>query len=1091
MHLFRNMQEPESTDITQYPGYIKLSGDEQKKVAETYTNVYNNNQGKLGFKVAQGIAFETAKKMCESFVVEKDYIGNAASNKKYQSEGEFDATRDASPGTIADEAGDGTVDKTISKPGPTYEDQKAKFKCSEKRCDISAYEHKHAGDKIYKPTYPGYKDIDRLKQATMPQAHKTPKVGMTEDEINEFAVSQTGKRFVMKDGVKHKVIGVRDGQLVTEPVRTKKKVTEGEAEEFQAANDNLVGMTEAGFEGLISAANPEEDGAARQLRLNHDKMCLGCGSVHPLDVMCFDGRTHSEAGAGGGNGAADILKQNHASAHASLGMNVEESDPDIAAAARYLTNRAKVSGLMESLEKGAGDIQKKNVGQKCPDCGAMHDPKDECNNQSEPDTDKETEKEIDDANKILKKNHKDKGLDEFDEIGEDHVGFKALQGKLERSGKSKESAGAIAASIGNKKYGASAMHKAAASHTPLGENEIEEGADPDENHMVANTKDAPWNQEDGPEDPNEKNCWMCKAGRHHDLKAHEKNLKEETEINEAVEQMWIENFYPAKPLEEHCTCSHSKSFHQGNCTICFECESFVSIKEESGSDLGSVARSAGFVNHSSKITKSNQGGHNPTRILKQPKTGHKLHINYFKSDPQRSIWSLHDKTGSSVASGHSADHLKHEVSKLSQSESEKGQICFCGHKFGHHNKGGCKSCKHEGLVTPSRAVHQFRKNDYKERFEDEYSQIFAAQQGKINTTFANATLNWLPEEEALDEGKGYEDIGPGDHVKFNHPLRGSDKIPQQGKGRVVMKGPAGWVLNTGGKYGTPAIVSPENYVSHRKAKKRMTEDEMIDSMVETEIQESNNYPDYHEVLNKHGYKSKGWSPEHESSDEGHHTYTHADGSHVTLHSNANEPGHFHSWKHKGKNKKLVGNSGDSPKSLDSHLKGVARAHRSGEARKDREATMKSLGLNKVKGSVSGKTYWESEEQPVAEDEKPSLGKASRTPQFWEKPMAPKVKDAVSAAVGKPVKEEVDPLIAATTGYIKSEVDRAGGPTDLDEWKNKRSEFANPGSALRAASKSNPRNLPCPTCKQENKLTPKDKAKGYQCDDCANMEERGW
>jgi len=949
------MQEPESTDITQYPGYIKLSGDEQKKVAETYTNVYNNNQGKLGFKVAQGIAFETAKKMCESFVVEKDYIGNAASNKKYQSEGEFDATRDASPGTIADEAGDGTVDKTISKPGPTYEDQKAKFKCSEKRCDISAYEHKHAGDKIYKPTYPGYKDIDRLKQATMPQAHKTPKVGMTEDEINEFAVSQTGKRFVMKDGVKHKVIGVRDGQLVTEPVRTKKKVTEGEAEEFQAANDNLVGMTEAGFEGLISAANPEEDGAARQLRLNHDKMCLGCGSVHPLDVMCFDGRTHSEAGApGGGNGAADILKQNHAQ-KGMKGMG-EQTDPLISAVASYLTNRAKISGLMESLEEGAGDIQKKNLENKCPNCGSLK--KDEkcpkCDSDQEP-SDKKADDDSEDSEEILKKNHKEKGeslgkdVDEA-ELDEKHIGFKALQGKLERSGHSKESAGAIAASIGAKKYGKAAMHKAAASHTPLGEDE---------------------------------------------------------DIQEALDEIWDENFYPAKPLEESCgNCSHPKSYHMKACQTCNECTGFV------------------------------------------------------------------------------AENTLEEKHK-------KDQICFCGHEFGGHSKGGCKVCKHEGVVKPERAAHQFKKNDWGEKFESDYAKIFAAQQGKINTTFANARLNWLPEELELTEGKGYEDIGPGDHVKFNHPLRGSDKVPQQGKGRVVMKGPAGWVLNTGGKHGTPAIVSPENYVSHRKAKKRMTEDEMIDSMVETEIQESNNYPDYHEVLNKHGYKSKGWSPEHESSDEGHHTYTHADGSHVTLHSNANEPGHFHSWKHKGKNKKLVGNSGDSPKSLDSHLKGVARAHRSGEARKDREATMKSLGLNKVKGSVSGKTYWESEEQPVAEDEKPSLGKASRTPQFWEKPMAPKVKDAVSAAVGKPVKEEVDPLIAATTGYIKSEVDRAGGPTDLDEWKNKRSEFANPGSALRAASKSNPRNLPCPTCKQENKLTPKDKAKGYQCDDCANMEERGW
>jgi hypothetical protein len=56
----------------------------------------------------------------------------------------------------------------------------------------------------------------------------------------------------------------------------------------------------------------------------------------------------------------------------------------------------------------------------------------------------------------------------------------------------------------------------------------------------------------------------------------------------------------------------------------------------------------------------------------------------------------------------------------------------------------------------------------------------------------------------------------------------------------------------------------------------------------------------------------------------------------------------------------------------------------------------------------------------------------------------------------------------------------------------REEFANPGgnSALRAASRTNPRNLPCPTCKRPNMLTPKDKRLGYQCDRCADQQERG-
>lgn len=55
------------------------------------------------------------------------------------------------------------------------------------------------------------------------------------------------------------------------------------------------------------------------------------------------------------------------------------------------------------------------------------------------------------------------------------------------------------------------------------------------------------------------------------------------------------------------------------------------------------------------------------------------------------------------------------------------------------------------------------------------------------------------------------------------------------------------------------------------------------------------------------------------------------------------------------------------------------------------------------------------------------------------------------------------------------------------------DFADPGgrSALRAASRSNPRNLPCPNCGAKNRLTPADRALGYQCDSCADKAERGW
>lgn len=62
----------------------------------------------------------------------------------------------------------------------------------------------------------------------------------------------------------------------------------------------------------------------------------------------------------------------------------------------------------------------------------------------------------------------------------------------------------------------------------------------------------------------------------------------------------------------------------------------------------------------------------------------------------------------------------------------------------------------------------------------------------------------------------------------------------------------------------------------------------------------------------------------------------------------------------------------------------------------------------------------------------------------------------------------------------------------DDYDRDGIEFADPGgdSALRAATSSNPRNLPCPSCEIPNRLTPADVARGYQCDPCADRAERG-
>lgn len=65
--------------------------------------------------------------------------------------------------------------------------------------------------------------------------------------------------------------------------------------------------------------------------------------------------------------------------------------------------------------------------------------------------------------------------------------------------------------------------------------------------------------------------------------------------------------------------------------------------------------------------------------------------------------------------------------------------------------------------------------------------------------------------------------------------------------------------------------------------------------------------------------------------------------------------------------------------------------------------------------------------------------------------------------------------------------------DYDGYEHNDVQFADPGgnSALRAATKSNPRNKPCPTCKKKNKLTAADVRLHYQCDECANKAESGF
>lgn len=47
-----------------------------------------------------------------------------------------------------------------------------------------------------------------------------------------------------------------------------------------------------------------------------------------------------------------------------------------------------------------------------------------------------------------------------------------------------------------------------------------------------------------------------------------------------------------------------------------------------------------------------------------------------------------------------------------------------------------------------------------------------------------------------------------------------NRFGQRRTGRAVMRGPAGWVINLGGRHGTPAIATEENIVKVRQARRR-------------------------------------------------------------------------------------------------------------------------------------------------------------------------------------------------------------------------------------------------------------------------------
>ena len=92
------------------------------------------------------------------------------------------------------------------------------------------------------------------------------------------------------------------------------------------------------------------------------------------------------------------------------------------------------------------------------------------------------------------------------------------------------------------------------------------------------------------------------------------------------------------------------------------------------------------------------------------------------------------------------------------------------------------------------------------------------------------------------------------------------------------------------------------------------------------------------------------------------------------------------------------------------------------------------------------------------------------------------------AMGQECSGAIDACDCLDCRAVRADGDWCSGEDDRDP----EMDFADPGgrSALRAAGPGNPRNLPCPTCGAPDRLTPKDRRLGYQCDGCADRAEGG-
>jgi hypothetical protein len=305
MNFFKNMNEPENFDISKYPAYASLPDDARKEVNECYENVYLNNQ-RMGVRIAQGIAYETAKQM-----IDEKHIGFA------KLKGELAHRKGVSnPGALAAYIGDKKYGK------------KAMQKGAKNHHALGEDEESSSPDSMYE-TDIEFKD---------PQGDyaKNPKGATYEGEI-KFDDPQ--------------------GDYSKNP---KGATYEGQAQNFQDANDAMVGMTECEHcngSGCKHCMNEADDfGVTQQAHIPvaYPQSPGGDADVitHAAAIMYNPANAFmNKQGDNQDSGPKAIQKMNHRM----KGMNDtasqnEQIDPVIAAAAGYIKHRQEVAGIMESFE---------------------------------------------------------------------------------------------------------------------------------------------------------------------------------------------------------------------------------------------------------------------------------------------------------------------------------------------------------------------------------------------------------------------------------------------------------------------------------------------------------------------------------------------------------------------------------------------------------------------------------------------------------------------------------------------------------------------------------------------------------------------